>query len=104
MPPAKKTTTKAKPKIDEEKYLAAKQRVSELRDFYSHLGSYFVVNFFLIAVNLLTSPDHLWFYWVTIGWGIGLFIHGMNVYGYETLFGKDWEEKKIKEILEKDKD
>jgi two-component system, LytTR family, sensor kinase len=34
----------------------------------------------LIAVNLLTTPDKLWFYWPLIGWGIGIIAHGAAIY------------------------
>jgi len=33
-----------------------------------------------------------------LGWGIGLLAHGMNVFA----IGKNWEEKKIQEIMNKD--
>lgn len=35
-------------------------------------------------------------------WGIGLLIHAFSVFGTK-MFLKDWEEKKIKELMEKDK-
>jgi hypothetical protein len=53
---------------------------------------------------MLTSRDHLWFYWPLLGWGIGVTAHGFSVYGIIGLFGKEWEEKKIREIMEKEKD
>ncbi|WP_394363793.1 2TM domain-containing protein [Flavobacterium covae] len=33
-----------------------------------------------------------------MGWGMGLFFHAIEVFGY----GKNWEERKIKEILRKE--
>ena len=33
----------------------------------------------LIAVNLLLTPDKLWFYWPLLGWGIGILAHGLAV-------------------------
>jgi hypothetical protein len=54
----------------------------------------------LVIINLVTSPDTLWFYWVTIFWGIGVIWHAISVYGK---LGKNWEDKKIKEIMEKEK-
>ena len=37
-------------------------------------------------------------------WGIGLFFHWFGVFGTKFLgFGKDWEERKIKELMEKEK-
>ena len=40
--------------------------------FRMHLLVYAAVNGGLLAINLLTNPYHLWFYWPMIGWGIGL--------------------------------
>ncbi len=50
--------------------------------FYRHVMIYVVVNVLLAAVNLLKNPNHLWFQWVILGWGIGLVAHGLNVYSY----------------------
>ncbi|RKS96552.1 2TM domain-containing protein [Chryseobacterium defluvii] len=79
-------------------YEKAARRVKELKGFYGNLTSYCLVIPFLLIINLLTSPEHLWFYWPMLGWGIGLTAHAINVFG----IGKDWEEKKIKELMEKD--
>jgi hypothetical protein len=85
---------------EEESYKRAKKRVGELRGFYEHLIAYVVVNIMLVIINLVTSPDTLWFYWVTVFWGIGVIWHAISVYGK---LGKNWEEKKIKKIMEKEK-
>ena len=88
--------------MDEQaKYQEAKKRVEEIKGFYFHLISYIVVNAILVVINLLTSPEYLWFIWPIIGWGVGLLIHAFTVFG--NVMGKAWEERKIKEILEKDK-
>ena len=88
---------------EEESYKRAKKRVGELRGFYEHLIAYVVVNIMLVIINLVTSPDTLWFYWVTIFWGIGVIWHAISVFGKQGKLGKNWEEKKIKELMEKDK-
>lgn len=79
-------------------YERAVKRVKELKGFYGNLISYCIVIPFLVIINLLTSPRELWFYWPMLGWGIGLLAHGMNVFA----IGKNWEEKKIQEIMNKD--
>lgn len=79
-------------------YERAVKRVKELKGFYGNLISYCIVIPFLVIINLLTSPGQLWFYWPMLGWGIGLLAHGMNVFA----IGKNWEEKKIQEIMNKD--
>ena len=79
-------------------YERAVKRVKELKGFYGNLISYCIVIPFLIIINLITSPKGIWFYWPMLGWGIGLLAHGMNVFA----IGKNWEEKKIQEIMNKD--
>lgn len=88
---------------EDSKYKSARERVEEIKAFYVHLFIYIIVNVGLILVNVLTSPYSLWFYWPLMGWGIGLVAHAFSVFGIRGMFGKEWEEKKIKEILEKEK-
>jgi hypothetical protein len=87
---------------EEERYYKARKRVEEIRGFYGNLISYIGVNCFLIGVNLVTSPEYLWFFWPLLGWGIGVLFHGLKVFNFMPFFGKDWEEKKIKEFMEKE--
>ncbi|HZW63718.1 MAG TPA: 2TM domain-containing protein [Flavobacteriaceae bacterium] len=79
-------------------YHKAKKRVEELKGFYSNLLSYLVVIPFLIFINYRTSWNFQWFWFPVIGWGMGLIFHAFGVFGY----GKTWEERKIKEIMEKE--
>jgi hypothetical protein len=83
-------------------YERAKKRVEEVKGFYSHLITYIVVNVFLAVINLLTYPAFPWFLFVTVFWGIGLVSHGVSVYFKQGFLSKDWEEKKIKEYMEKE--
>lgn len=80
-------------------YRKAAKRVKDLKGFYGNLTSYCMVIPFLLIVNLLTSPEYLWFYWPMLGWGLGLTIHAVNTFG----IGKNWEEKKIQELMEEDR-
>lgn len=80
-------------------YDRATKRVKEMKGFYGNLISYCLVIPFLIFINLRTSPQYMWFWWPMLGWGIGVASHGFQVFG----IGKNWEEKKIREIMEKDK-
>ena len=47
--------------------------------FFFHFSAYVLVNLILIAVNLLLTPDKLWFYWPLLGWGIGILAHGLAI-------------------------
>lgn len=87
----------------EERYHKAQKRVEDIKGFYENLASYVFVNLGFLVLNLLTSPKHLWFFWPMLGWGIGVIIHGMKVFNYMPFFGKDWEERKIKEFMNEKK-
>ena len=87
---------------DFEKYKKAKERVAEIKGFYIHLIVYAAVNIFMILYNLLANPGYYWFVWPLIGWGIGISVHALSVFLKGRLFGRGWEEKKIKEIMEKE--
>ncbi len=84
-------------------YFNAKKRVEEIKGFYGNLSSYVVVISTLAIINLCTSPEYLWFFWPMLGWGIGVIFHGLRVFNYMPFLGSDWEEKKIAQIMEQEK-
>ena len=86
--------------MEDQKYKEAKKRVEEIKGFYGHLFAYVGVNITLLVINLVTSPGGLWFYWVSLFWGIGLFWHAMGVFVFSRFPGKNWEQKKIKELMD----
>ena len=47
--------------------------------FLYHFAAFVLVNLILIAVNLIATPDKIWFYWPLLGWGIGILAHGLAV-------------------------
>jgi uncharacterized membrane protein YecN with MAPEG domain len=89
--------------MNDERYKKAKRRVEELKKFYGNVVTYVAINIILIIINLVTSPGTLWFYWVTIFWGIAILLHASRVFILRGKFlGEEWEEKKIKELMEKE--
>ncbi len=82
------------------KYQKAKELVADLRGFYGHLGVYVFVNLGLFLINMTMSPESLWFIWPLMGWGIGIVLHALRVFGRPL--GSNWEEKKIAELMEKE--
>jgi len=85
------------------RYLAAKERVEQLRGFYIHLAVFVMINLFLFGLNMATDRNDLWFYWPLLGWGIGIVAHALTVFVFNGQFGKGWEERKIAELMEKDR-
>ncbi|WP_299683112.1 2TM domain-containing protein [uncultured Tenacibaculum sp.] len=84
-------------------YIKAVERVEKMKEFYRNLASYLICIPFFIFINLRFSPQFHWFYFPIIGWGIGVLFHGLEVYNYNMFLGKDWEERKIRELMDKDK-
>ena len=55
-------------------------RVHQKAEFYRHLVTFLVVGAILAALDLLTSPGSLWFYWPMGFWAIGLAMHAADVW------------------------
>ena len=87
---------------EEAKYQEAKERVEALKGLYIHLAVYVVVNLMLFSINMIAAPDSLWFFWPLLGWGVGLFVHALTVFTSGPGFSADWEERKIRELMEKE--
>ena len=75
----------------------AQERIKELKGYYAHLGTFILVNLFLIMIKVMTNSDDggdYWFVYPLFGWGIGLSIHT-----FTTFFARhDWEERKMQEL------
>lgn len=89
---------------NENKYQRAKERVEELKKFYGNLTSYVLVISGLAALNYwINGWSYMWFLWAAFGWGIGIFFHAINTFKLNPFFGKNWEDRKIKELMDKEK-
>ena len=100
-------------------YERARKRVDEIKGFYGHLTAYIIVNiaiilakgkfiFTLLSRDAVGNHDFLnWVDWNVYGtaivWGVGLVIHGIHVFVKNPFFGKAWEEKQIRKLLDDEK-
>jgi len=84
---------------EEIRYQKAKERVEEIKGFYTHLIVYVVINLMLFAINMLASPGGLWFVWPLAGWGVAVVLHAVRV--FSGVLSSEWEEKKIAELMNK---
>ncbi len=93
---------------EQKRYENAKKRVEREKGFYSHLTVYIIINIALLFINsdFLDDGFNKWLNWnlyaTPVLWGIGLLFHGISVFSKNPLFSKRWEEKKIKELMDKD--
>ena len=83
----------------QDNYQKAQKRVEDIKGFYGNLTSYIVVIVGLAILNLVTYPQYLWFLFPAGGWGIGVLFHGLHVFNFVPFLGRDWEEKKISELM-----
>ena len=92
---------------DEIKYQEAKKRVKRIKGLYSHLLVYLVINTMIFIVNIqhLDAGENIFSFKnfsTAFFWGIGLLAHGLSVFLPTMILGNDWEERKIKEIMNKE--
>ncbi|TRZ42832.1 2TM domain-containing protein [Robertkochia solimangrovi] len=88
---------------EQDKYMRAKERVAEMKKFYGNLTSYILVIGFLTFINWYTNRlAYPWVLWAAGGWGLGLLFHAAKAFGWNPMFNKEWEERKIREIMEKE--
>ena len=87
---------------EDTRYRRARERVEALKGFYVHIATYLIINLGLFLINLATDSGSLWFYWPLLGWGVGLAIHAFFVFGVEGPLGRDWEEKKIRQLMDRE--
>ena len=88
---------------EEHLYHKAKKKANKIRGFYYNLACYCVVIPVLIFINLTYVPEFHWFWFSMLGWGTGVLMHGLDVYGLNPLMGKNWEERKLQQFIEEEK-
>lgn len=90
------------------RFQRASKRVKAIVGFYKHLAVYIIINAFLLALKYFNMEEDETFYVfgtfsTSFFWGIGLAFHAVSVFGPTIFLGPDWEERKIKEIMDRDK-
>lgn len=90
---------------EEKLYKDARKRVKKKKSYYSAILAYFTICSFLTFLNWFQQRDqdtiHWWVIWVWFGWGIGMFFYTVSFFKNGVFFGQDWEDRKIKEEMEK---
>ena len=87
--------------IDENSYIRAKKQVKCLKKFYHSLISYAIIISVLAVFNYWQNQwDDPWFLWIAFFWGMVLVLRAVKAF-QGNLLGKSWEERKIKEFMNK---
>jgi hypothetical protein len=85
-------------------YEAARAEVKKIKAFYTSLATYILINLFLLGVDLIPDRSWDWSYWVLFGWGIGLGFQAIDLFITRNSAFKNWEDKKIEEIMKRNGD
>jgi len=93
---------------DSIRYQQAKRKVERLSGFYRHLFFYIAVNAIIVLYNykhLEAGESYFQFknFFTATFWGIGIMAHAGVVFLPNLGFMKDWEEKKIRRLMDKNK-
>ncbi|MCW5519775.1 2TM domain-containing protein [Aureitalea sp. L0-47] len=83
------------------RFRRAKEKVDKLKGFYTHLTIYLIFIPFFIFLNVI-STRFPWALFPIFGWGIGVVGHAIDTFGWNPLFGRGWEERKIEKFMEED--
>ena len=75
-----------------------------LKGFYIHAMAFVLVNVALPSINAL-ADGVWWFYWPLKDWGIGLGVHALAVFGFGGggPWGRAWEERKTREMMDEER-
>lgn len=94
-----------------QKYKKAEKRVRQKKIFFEHAMVYLAINaiIFLIAYILELKVINVEDYWARVMWqigyvdallwGVGLLVHGAVIFLPDFIFGKNWERRKINELM-----
>jgi len=88
--------------ISEKKYELAKEQVEKLKGFYVHFAIYLVFVPIFIWLNYQSGTNFPWALFPIGGWGFGVAGHAAETFNWNPFFGKGWEERKIKELMDKE--
>jgi len=50
-------------------------------DFRRHFRTYLVMSIFFVALNVFGGSNNFWAIWPILGWGIGVAMQGLSLYG-----------------------
>ena len=92
---------------EELKYYTAINRVKKIKGFYIHAIVFVVIN----LANFISKTSHLQanetlfqfkYFSTFLIWSVFLLAHGLSVFLPNMILGQNWEEQKIKELMNKE--
>jgi hypothetical protein len=90
--------------ISEKRFESAKEHVEKLKGFYIHFTIYLIFVPVFIYLNYNSNAGFPWAIFPIGGWGFGVLGHASETFSWNPFFGKNWEERKIRELMDDDRD
>ena len=94
-----------------EREITIRRRVHRIAEFYQHgmiyafvIGLMAVANAFAIYSGTPAgSGQSWWVIWPAVGWGIGVVTHAITVLPVWGFFSHEWEDRKVNELMERER-
>lgn len=90
--------------ISDKKLELARERVEKLKGFYVHFSIYLLFIPVFIWLYYQSNTNFPWVIFPIAGWGMGVAGHASETFEFNPFFSKDWERRKIRELMDKDDD
>jgi len=87
----------------EERYKRALAKVKKMKNFYIHLTIYLIFVVVFIWMNF-GSGGFPWALFPIVGWGMGILGHASDTFDHKLFFGRAWQDRKIREIMDKEQE
>lgn len=88
----------------EQSYRNAKKKVDTIKGFYWHLFASIFAIIFLTIINYVTGSKQQWSLFPISVIIVSLVIHWFIVFKSNVILGSSWEERKIKELMQKEEE
>ena len=73
--------------------------VQNLKAFHLNWITFIIVMPCLYMLNIKVSPDFLWVILAGIGWGFGIVLHALVIFGLFSVFGGAWEQREFQKRM-----
>jgi len=89
--------------MDYQLHKKARKKVKRIKGFYIHASTYCIMGVFFFAMNTVTDPFDMWFFYPMIPWGAFLAFHYLIALGIPgtNILSPEWEEKEYDKQLAK---
>ncbi|MEZ5457510.1 MAG: helix-turn-helix domain-containing protein [Lysobacteraceae bacterium] len=75
------------------------EHVAHVKGFFIHLIIFLIAMSGLIILNLVISPNAIWFHYVLVSWLFALTIQALLTFPAYKLFSPEWERRQIERYL-----